>query len=84
MPKRTGFLFEKVVSVDNCVAAVLEMTKGKGDNERAIRMRKEAQRYGEIVSEMLTNGTWKPSPYKEHTIKEGVRKKRGTSKSPGL
>ena len=48
MPKRTGFLFEQVIAVDNCVAAVKEMTRGKGDNKRAIRMRKEAQRYGEV------------------------------------
>lgn len=84
MPKRTGFLFEQVIAVDNCVAAVMEMTRGKGDNGRAIRMRKEAQKYGEMVSLMLENGTWEPSPYKEHTIKEGVRKKERNIKAPRL
>lgn len=84
MPKRTGFLYEQVISVENCIAAVKEMTKGKGKNKRAAIMKEKAVEYGGKVSKMLTEGTWRPSPYKMHTIKEGVRKKERNIKVPCL
>lgn len=84
MPKRTGFLYEQVISVENCVSAVKDMTKGKSKNKRATEMRNNAQEHGEMVSKMLSNGTWKPSPYKEHTIEEGVGRKRRNIKVPCL
>lgn len=84
MPKRTGFLYEQVISVENCIAAVKEMTKGKSKNKRATVMGNNFQKYGELVSKMLTDDTWKPSPYKAHTIKEGVGRKERNIKVPCL
>ena len=84
MPKRTGFLYEKVISVDNCIAAVKEMARGKSKNRRAMIMKENAIEYGNHISKMLSEGTWVPGPYKEHTIKDGVGKKERNIKAPCL
>lgn len=75
MPKRTGFLYERVISASNCAKATVEMTKGKSHNKRAMSMRENADKFGEIIAAELANDTWNPKPYKEHIVEEN-RKKR--------
>ena len=57
MPKRIGYLYEKVVDEKNCIRAVIEMTKGKQKNRKAMSIREGAERYGRIISDELANGT---------------------------
>ena len=84
MPKRVGYLYEKVVAYDNCENAYKEMTKGKHKNVRAMKMRENAADFGQRLADELTNDEWVPSPYKEHTIKDGAHKKERHIKVPCL
>jgi RNA-directed DNA polymerase len=84
MPKRTGYLYEKVVSKENCTAAVIEMTKGKHKNRRAMYMRENAEAYGAALAAELSGDRWDPRPYKEHVIDDGGNRKRRNIKVPCL
>lgn len=84
MPKRVGYLYEKVIDADNCTKAVAEMTKGKHKNRRAMIMREKAAEYGKRLADDLASGNWTPSPYKAHTIKDGPHKKERHIKVPCL
>lgn len=84
MPKRIGHLFEQVISEENCIAAVVEMTKGKNKNRKAMRIRKNSMLYGKRLASEISNGRWVSTPYIEHTIEDGVRKKKRNIKVPCL
>lgn len=84
IPKKIGFLYEQVVSEANCVCAVEEMTKGKSNNRRAVHIRENADEYGKALSKEISTETWVPKPYKEHVIRDGIRKKERRIKVPCL
>ena len=84
MPKRIGHLYEQVISEDNCMAAVVEMTKGKNKNKKAMRIRKNSVSYGKRLAAEVSSGGWVATPYIEHTIEDGVRKKKRNIKVPCL
>lgn len=84
MPKRIGFLYEKVIDESNCTRATIEMTKDKNHNRKAMKIRDNAEEYGKSIAEELKNDKWEPKPYKEHVIKDGIRKKERTIKVPCL
>lgn len=84
MPKRVGYLYEQVISPENCIAATTEMTKNKNKSKKAMRIRANAETYGKALADELASGNWKPSPYKEHTVVDGVRKKERHIRVPCL
>ena len=84
MPKRIGYLYEKVIDEKNCIRATIEMTKGKQKNRKAMSIRENADKYGKIIADELASGNWIPRPYKEHTIQDGFRKKERHIKVPCL
>ena len=84
MPKRIGYLYEQVISVQNCIEAEKDMTKHKSRNRKALAIRSEAERYGKELSELLSQGKWEPAPYKEHIIYDGYRHKERRIKVPTL
>ena len=84
MPKRVGYVYEQVISPDNCAKAVREMARSKPKIKRAQYMKENADYFGAKLSEQLSNGTWKPRPYTEKTIKDGLRGKERHIKVPCL
>ena len=84
LPKRIGHLYELVISEENCIAATIEMTKGKNHNKKAMRIRKNAEDYGRRLAKELAEGRWVARPYNEHVIEDGVRKKKRNIKVPCL
>lgn len=49
MPHRVGFLWEKMVSESNCIAAELEMARNKKHNPVAVRIRNNPEKYGKTL-----------------------------------
>lgn len=84
MPKRIGYLYDQVITTENCAAAVREMTKHKRHNHRACIMRDHAAYYGDCAAGELRNGAWVPKPYTQHIIIDGIRHKERTIKVPCL
>lgn len=84
MPKRVGYLYERVISEENCIAAEKEMTRHKNKNRTALRIRENPDKHGKMLSELLFSGCWEPTPYKEHKIYDGYRRKERTIKVPCL
>lgn len=84
MPKRIGHLYEQVISVENCISATAEMTKGKNHNKKAMRIRKNAAEYGLRLRNEIAEGRWVARPYNEHVIEDGHRKKKRLIRVPCL
>ena len=85
MPKRKGYLYEKVISLENCIAAEREMTDGKDkENRTANKIKADPEKYARVIAHELSTDTWNPKPYKEHTIYDGFRKKERRIKVPCL
>lgn len=84
MPKRVGYLYERVISEENCIAAEKEMTRHKNKNRTAQRIRESPDKHGKLLSELLSSDRWEPTPYKEHKIYDGYRRKERTIKVPCL
>lgn len=84
MPKRVGFIYEKVISVENCTAAEIEMTDGKKHDKRVERIKADPESYGAAIALELSSGAWNPKPYKQHIIHDGIRKKERLIKVPCL
>jgi len=84
MPKRAGYLYEQVISKENCIAATIEMTKNKNKSKKAMRIRENAVAYGSRIADDLASGQWIPSPYKEHIVMDGLRKKKRNIRVPCL
>lgn len=81
---RIGFLWEKIIDLDNCIEAVKEMLKNKKHNKHLDYIRKNVERYGKKIMEMLKNGKWVPKPYREKRIYDKNRKKWRNLKIPCL
>lgn len=84
MPKRVGFLFEQVTSVENCKKAVEEMARSKPKMRRAQHMKHNSDRLGKKLSEQLIAWEWQPKPYHEKTIGDGINQKQRNIKIPCL
>ena len=84
MPKRIGYLYERVISEENCITAESEMTRHKNKNRSAMRIKENPEKHGKILSELLSSGKWEPTPYAEHKIHDGYRRKERTIKVPCL
>ena len=84
MPKRIGYLYDRVISEENCTAAELEMVRHKNKNRSALRIKANPEKHGKMLSELLSTGRWDPEPYKEHRIYDGYRRKERTIKVPCL
>ena len=74
MPKRIGYLYEKVVSFDNCYAAVLEGTASLKKTDTVKRIRKNPEKYAKKIQAALLSG-WEPAPCRTKIINEGTQKK---------
>lgn len=69
MPKRIGYIAEKVLTLENCTAAVLEGTQNLQRTKKIRKMRKNPEVWGQKILDILTAG-WEPAPVREKTINE--------------
>ena len=84
MPKRIGYLYDKVISLENCVQAERMMAKNKPDNRMARHIGDNAERYGAELSKMLREDRWTPEPNREFDLVDGYKQKTRHLKVPCL
>lgn len=72
--KRIGYLYEKIISVENCKYAIENASKGKKRRSGVQTVLDNIDFYAQDLSERLQNGTF-VTPYKPRTIKDGSSKK---------
>jgi len=59
MPKRIGYLYERMIALDNCIQAEIEMAKNKENkNKMAKHIQRHADRYGATLQSKLSSGTY--------------------------
>lgn len=75
MPKRVGFLWEKMIAEENCIAAEREMAKNKPDNKMARHIGANAEKYGSTLHAKLAGGTFVFHESKETFIKDSYKGK---------
>ena len=73
--KRIGFIFEKIVDINNIELAIHNASKGKTKRKKVQKIIDDSSFYANQIKEMLENKTYKPSPYIEMKIFDGARKK---------
>jgi hypothetical protein len=84
MPKRIGYLYEKLVSTENCIKAEKLMSKNKPKNQMAKQIGANAEEYGRQLSELLKNDGWVPSKSREFDIVDSYKGKTRHLKVPCL
>lgn len=72
--KRSGFLYEKIIDVENCRQAILNASKGKRDRKFVIMMLNDLDYYANDLSKRL-QGLRFTSPYRMKHIKDKSSKK---------
>lgn len=74
MPKRIGYLYEKVLTIENCTEAVLVGTKNLKKTPKIRRIRENADKWGQRILDTLSSG-WIPAPTREKIINDGTEGK---------
>lgn len=75
MPKRIGFLWEKMVTMENCILAERLIAKNKPDNRMAKHIGKYAEKYGATLYARLKEGTFAFHEAKKTTIQDSYKGK---------
>jgi hypothetical protein len=73
--KREKDIYSRVVAKDNIKKAILYASKRKKDRRNVIKVLDNIDYCVDLLESMLKNKTYKPSPYQEKKIQDGVRKK---------
>lgn len=84
MPKRIGFLYEKMIALENCIEAEKKIGKNKPDNRMAQRIARHAKKYGQLLHEKFISGTIEFHPNRETDIKDSYKGKTRHLKIPCL
>lgn len=82
MPKRVGFIYEKIVDKKNIESAIMMAARGKRDRRDVQRVLSNIDYYVDEIHNMLIRETYEPSPYTIAVIKEGIKKKERTIYKP--
>ncbi len=73
--KRTGNIYEKITQLGNIESAIMKASKGKKGRKSVEKVLDSPTYYAMQIQKMLKDKTYKPSPYIEMKIQDGVRKK---------
>ena len=73
--KRVGFVFEKVIEIDNIKKAIVNASKRKTDRRNVQKILNNIDFYAKQIQDMLINDTYVPCKYIEQKIKDGANKK---------
>ena len=84
MPKRIGFLYEKMIALENCIEAEKKIGKNKPDNRMAQHIAHHAEKYGQLLHEKFLAGTIVFHPNRETDIKDSYKGKTRHLKIPCL
>ena len=75
MAKRIGFLWEKMVTMENCIEAERLMAKNKPDNRMARHIGQNAEKYGATLYAKLVDGSYVFHEPKEQMIRDSYKGK---------
>lgn len=81
--KRIGFIYEQMVSVENCKAAILNASKGKRKRKRVLEIMENVDFYASDLSERLKRMEFL-TPYTKRTITDGLSGKRRELQIPSF
>lgn len=73
--KRIGYVWEEVVALENCEAAILSAIKRKRKTRFLYHVKDNYKEFGEKLQQTLIDG-WEPDPIRTKTINEGTNAKR--------
>lgn len=73
--KRIGYIYEKIYSLENIKLAIRNASKGKRRRKYVQRILNNADFYAEQISASLRENTYRLSPNRLKTIKEGAKQK---------
>ena len=76
--KRTGYIYEKIYSRENIENAIKNAAKGKKNRREVRRVLYNIDDCIEEIQRMLIKRTYKLSPYRKKTIREGIYRKERT------
>ena len=83
MPKRYGYIWEELTSIEHCEKAVLYAIRNKKKTRYLMYVKKHYKKYAIRLQKTLLEG-WEPGEPRLKTIKEGPRKKARDLKIPSL
>lgn len=75
MPHRVGFLYEKMIALENCIQAEVLIGKNKPDNRMARYISSHAESYGKDLHRQFVNGTFHFHESRKAVIKESYKGK---------
>lgn len=80
--KRVGYIYDKILDLDNLKVAIMKSSLGKRDQGRVKRIIEDIDSYALKIQTMLKNKTYVPSEYTIKTIKDGAHAKERTIYKP--
>lgn len=73
--KRVGYVFEKIIEIDNIKKAIVNASKRKTNRRNVQKVLNNIDFYAKQIQTMLVNDTYVPCKYIEQKIKDGANKK---------
>ena len=73
--KRQGNIYPKICEPENIKLAILYASRGKKKRKNVLKVLENIDMAVLKIHEILTSSNYKPSPYQEKVIHDGVRKK---------
>ena len=83
MPKRYGYIWEELTSIEHCEKTALYAIRNKKKTRYLMYVKKHYKKYAIRLQKILLEG-WDPGEPRLKTIKEGPRKKARDLKIPSL
>ena len=83
MPKRIGYVWEELTSIEHCEKAILYAIRNKKKTRYLKYVKKHYKEYAVKLQKSLIEG-WQPKPPRLKTINEGTRAKTRDLKIPAL
>lgn len=83
MPKRIGYVWEELVSIENCEQSVLDAIQNKRKTPFLRHVKENYKEYGLRLQQVLIDG-WEPDPTRTKVINEGTDRKQRQLQIPSL
>jgi len=74
--KRVGYIYKEICSFENCKDAILTASKGKRNRKNVKKVLDHLDEKAAELQKMLTEHSYKPSPYTIRYINDGIKQKR--------
>ncbi len=81
--KRIGFLYERIISLDNCREAIIKASKGKTHRKYVSEILENLEYYAQDLSLRLQTDTF-TTPYKHRVIQDGLSHKKRDLEIPSF